>query len=111
LSNTIAFAEDAGRPAAYAPGWRPVAGTTYSGAGWANSDQDYELGNNTPPAPNSNCHGINCTNDNEIYSFHPGGACLLFGDGTVHFVSQDISLTVLSAMVTARGGEVFNFDE
>src|SRR5262249_38263555 len=34
---------------------------------------------------------INCNNGNEIYSFHPGGATFLFGDGAVRFLRQDIS--------------------
>jgi prepilin-type processing-associated H-X9-DG protein len=110
LSNTVAYGEDAGRPTAWAMTNILVAGTTYSGGGWANPDQDYEVGNNTPPAPNASCHGINCTNDNEIYSFHSGGANLLFGDGSVHFFSQSVSITVLSAVVTARGAEPVTFD-
>jgi prepilin-type processing-associated H-X9-DG protein len=88
----------------------PVANTFYTGAGWANPDQDYEVGNNTPPPPNSSCVGINCTNNNEIYSFHSGGANLLFGDGSVHFFSKTVTNTVLSAVMTARGNEVVSFD-
>ncbi len=53
LSNTVAYAEDAGRPTAWAMGNLLISGTTYSGAGWANPDMDFEVGNNTPPAPNS----------------------------------------------------------
>jgi prepilin-type N-terminal cleavage/methylation domain-containing protein/prepilin-type processing-associated H-X9-DG protein len=109
LSNTVAYAEDAGRPTAWAIGNIQVTGTTYTGGGWANPDQDYEVGNNTPPAPNSSCIGINCTNNNEIFAFHPGGANLLFGDGTVHFFSQNVSNVVLSAVLTARGGEEVGF--
>jgi prepilin-type N-terminal cleavage/methylation domain-containing protein/prepilin-type processing-associated H-X9-DG protein len=110
LSNTVAYAEDAGRPTAWAVGNILVTGTTYSGAGWANPDMDFEVGNNTPPAPNSSCVGINCTNNNEIFAFHPGGANLLFGDGSVHFFAHNVSNEVLSAVVTARGGEEVGFD-
>ena len=87
-----------------------VPNTTYTGAGWANPDQDYELGNNTPPAPNASCHGVNCTNNNEIYAFHTTGANALFGDGSVHFLSTTTSATVLSALATARGNETVSFE-
>ena len=48
-----------------------------SGSGWANRDNEYIThgftydGVNSPgPCP------VNCTNNNEVYSFHPGGvAC------------------------------------
>src|SRR5262249_28223985 len=29
---------------------------------------------------------VNCTSNNEIYAFHPGGANALFVDGSVHFI-------------------------
>jgi prepilin-type N-terminal cleavage/methylation domain-containing protein/prepilin-type processing-associated H-X9-DG protein len=111
LSNTVAYAEDAGRPSAYAMSGRiTVAGTTYSGAGWANPAMDFEVGNNTPPAPNASCVGINCTNNNEIFSFHTDGSNLLFGDGSVHFFHSSVSNSTLSAVVTARGNEPVDFD-
>ena len=32
---------------------------------------------------------MNCTNDNELYSFHSGGVNGVFGDGSVHFIRSD----------------------
>jgi prepilin-type processing-associated H-X9-DG protein len=40
-----------------------------------------------------------------ISSHHPGGANILFCDGSVHFLSNGISPDVLRALLTAAGGE------
>ena len=48
---------------------------------------------------------INTTSNNEIYSWHQGGANVLFGDGSVHFLQQSITPTLLIALVTRSGGE------
>ena len=47
LSNTIAIAEDAGRPSYYRQG-KLIAGSP-SGAGWADPNMDYDIGNETTP--------------------------------------------------------------
>jgi prepilin-type N-terminal cleavage/methylation domain-containing protein/prepilin-type processing-associated H-X9-DG protein len=43
-------------------------------------------------------------------SSHPGGANFLFGDGSVHFLSQNVPLGTLQALVTIAGGETINED-
>ena len=48
---------------------------------------------------------MNCTNDSEFYAFHPGGCNVVFADGSVRFITQSISMTTLSALVTRSGGE------
>jgi prepilin-type processing-associated H-X9-DG protein len=42
----------------------------------------------------------------DVYSFHPGGANVLFADGSVHFLSQNVSAATLVYLVTGSGGEV-----
>ena len=54
---------------------------------------------------------INCTNDNEIYSFHPGGCNFLFGDGSIRFVKETINPQVYSDLATRAGGEVVSSDQ
>ncbi len=42
----------------------------------------------------------------EMYSEHPGGANVMFGDGSVQFVSEMINQLVWSAMATRAGNEI-----
>ena len=43
-------------------------------------------------------------------SNHTGGVNVLFGDGSVHFVTQSVSLTTWRALSTRSGGEVLGSD-
>jgi prepilin-type N-terminal cleavage/methylation domain-containing protein/prepilin-type processing-associated H-X9-DG protein len=53
---------------------------------------------------------INCTTNNEIYSFHPGGANLLFADGSVHFIKESINPFTMVGLVTRAMGEILSSD-
>ena len=102
-SQTVLCAEDAGRPQL----WhrvRPVPGVLVSGGPWASRGLIW--GVRTEPDPPPWPCAMNCTNDREVYSFHPGGANAVFADGSVHFLKADLSLQVLAALVTRAGGEV-----
>lgn len=104
-SSTILIAEDAGRPQRFRAG-QPLSGRV-SGAGWADRDNEYILHGFTPdgvsaPGP---C-AINCTNDNEVYGFHPTGAQVLLGDGSVHLVRKTISIRVFARAITRQGNEM-----
>ena len=101
-SHTILYAEDAGRPQLYHKG-QQVPGILISGGPWASRNLIWGDGNDPDPPPWP-C-AINCTNDREVYSFHPGGANAVFADGSVHFLSADLSLKTLAALVTRAGGE------
>ena len=54
---------------------------------------------------------MNCTNmgpssgQSNIYSWHIGGTNMLFGDGSVRFVSEEVDLAVWRAASTIAGGE------
>lgn len=105
LSNTSWLAEDASRPTRYAFGRVKVSGFV-SGAAWADRDNEYlthgytQDGSASPgPCP------INCNNDNEIYSFHPAGAHLLIGDGSVRLVAETTDMRVIGRLLTRAGGE------
>jgi prepilin-type N-terminal cleavage/methylation domain-containing protein/prepilin-type processing-associated H-X9-DG protein len=107
-SNTLILAEDAGRPAQYLVG-KMVSATGFSGAGWADPNAEYGLdGTNPATGSGSGTCPINCSNDNEVYAFHTGGANILMCDGSVRFVSSSINIVVFGAMITANGGEVIS---
>jgi prepilin-type N-terminal cleavage/methylation domain-containing protein/prepilin-type processing-associated H-X9-DG protein len=54
---------------------------------------------------------VNCTSNNEIYAFHPGGANALFVDGSVHFIKDVASVQLIAALVTRAGGEIISADQ
>ena len=49
---------------------------------------------------------VNCVNADQLYSFHTGGANVLFADGAVHFLHNAVSIRVVAALATRAGGEV-----
>lgn len=135
MSNTMLLVECAGRPSLYrgsqhsqimqsAVGYKPS-----DGWGWAdignsgaldgatadgtqiNSAVKQPIGQlPTCPIPTACPVGanvfINATNDSEIYAFHTGGANVLMADGSVRFLSENMSLQTLAAICTRDGGEV-----
>ena len=98
------MAEAAGRPKLWRAG-RLVDGVS-NGAAWAAPGLLQGKGS----APNGivqpgQC-AINCTNQREVYSFHPGGANVLMADGSVRFLKESIDIRVFAGLVTRAGGEV-----
>ena len=49
-------------------------------------------------------YGTNGTS--ETFAFHVGGANILFGDGSVHFIGEAIDIRVYARLVTRKGDEV-----
>jgi len=47
----------------------------------------------------------NCGPNDEIFSFHPGGANVVFGDGHVEFLKDSIQPYIMASMVSRAGGE------
>jgi prepilin-type N-terminal cleavage/methylation domain-containing protein/prepilin-type processing-associated H-X9-DG protein len=129
-SNTIMIGEDAGRPNWYVAGGVFISAPTGNGqpnkpnkeGGWCDPNAAFSIdGSKTPctpavaggPAdgcvpgvqPGQTC-AANCTNDSEIFGFHPNGANVVMADGSVHFINMNIPICTLSSLVTRSGGEV-----
>jgi prepilin-type N-terminal cleavage/methylation domain-containing protein len=105
LSNTFMLFEDAGRPEKWVdsrrgdPSVSPV--EPISGARWADDEVEFWV--------HSVCgttQMINCSNTNEIYSFHPGGAEFLYGDGSVRFHPETIHPDAFVSLFTRAAGDV-----
>jgi prepilin-type N-terminal cleavage/methylation domain-containing protein/prepilin-type processing-associated H-X9-DG protein len=47
----------------------------------------------------------NCGSNDEIFSFHPGGALVVFADGHVSFLRDSLSSVVVASIVSRSGGE------
>ena len=49
---------------------------------------------------------VNCSNDNEVYSFHPSGSAAVCCDGAVRVLAVTTAIDVLAALSSCNGGEV-----
>jgi prepilin-type processing-associated H-X9-DG protein len=43
---------------------------------------------------------MNCDNYAEIFSFHPGGANIVFGDGSVDLIGEDVDIDTFVSLIT-----------
>jgi len=122
-ANTLVVAEDAGRPQHWTRQGRGPANTTVSsqcgnldvrngrvrGGGWADSMIAIPLHGLMQEGGEIRCPrpcAINCTNNNEVYSFHRVGANILFVDGNVRLINQNIDVNTYASMITIEGKEV-----
>lgn len=116
LSNTFLVVEDSGRDERIQPGnvyVDPVDGQNRRDWRWAEPDASgigisKQINNNKSPMGGpSICPWTvnNCGVFEEIFSFHPGGAHVLMGDGSVRFIAESLDYKTLRALVTAAGSE------
>ena len=49
---------------------------------------------------------INCTNNNEAFSFHPGVCSIVFADGHVKAVSEEMEIQIYASLITRAGEEI-----
>jgi prepilin-type processing-associated H-X9-DG protein len=105
LSQTILVGEQAGWPRWYTrQGFASNGGGDWSG--WAGRGPLWLYGF-TYDATNYGSCAINCYSK-DIYSFHPQGANVLFCDGTVSFLNQDIPVRLVARLITRAGEEVID---
>ncbi len=124
-SNTVLLGEDAGRPVGYNHARQiysqygsPVDGvlnpTNYGGGAWADPYTFAHLCGATADGIRCNPVGtclINCTSNNELYSFHPGGVNVGFADGSVHFFKESMDPRITVSLITRAGGEIVSSDQ
>jgi len=101
LSRTLMLFEDAGRPLQYKRG-APVEGATRSGS-WAEAESYMVYG--LSPACGMDSL-MNCSNWDEIYAFHPGGANFLYGDGSARFHTEGLELELFVTLFTRAAGDI-----
>jgi prepilin-type N-terminal cleavage/methylation domain-containing protein/prepilin-type processing-associated H-X9-DG protein len=104
-SSTLLIVEDAGRPHLW-QGGNQVPDKWLSGAGWASRSLLWGRGATADGTAFFGPCAVNCTNDREVYSFHSGGANVVFADGHVRFLSASLDIRTFAALVTRDGGEV-----
>ena len=120
-TNTIMIVECAGRPEHYQKGvfipetampktWS-FSGSHPTGGTWASHNKGLlingtdENGHNPSFTAVYSC-SINCSNDNEVYSFHTGGANVMMADASVRFLSESLAIDDLAALVSRAGYEI-----
>ena len=102
LSHTFMLAERAGLPYIYEDG--KYIERRAGNENWAGYETPFPV--TEIPSFGNDYRVINFTNDQEIYSFHPGGAIFLYGDGGVRFESEEMSFLTFANLFTTDGGEV-----
>lgn len=53
---------------------------------------------------------VGCSNDSEIFGFHPQGTNVLFGDGSVRWVRSGLSMAFAQTLLSRAGGEAISFE-
>jgi len=129
-SNTIFVAESAGRPQLYVRGVRQSADYKIkgvNGGGWARPASDlWVIGSDKAGTAVGGPYVINANNgfdhggtypltigtpalatdpSGAIFSFHSGGANVLFADGAVRFLDESIAAGTIASLATRAGGE------
>jgi prepilin-type N-terminal cleavage/methylation domain-containing protein/prepilin-type processing-associated H-X9-DG protein len=109
-SNTLLFAEDAGRPRLWRAG---MAGPdqVVRGGPWFTHFGSILQGSTFDGTAKPGQCALGCTNDREVYGFHPGGANAVFADGSVHFLRAGMDIRVMARLITRAGREVVSADD
>ena len=115
MSNTIMVVEDNGRDERMHANHiytDPIDGQKRRIWRWADPDNAIGISkgvnnNKTPLGGPTSCpwDTNNCGPCEEIFSFHPAGANVLYGDCSVKLLAENTSIATLRALITRAGGE------
>jgi prepilin-type N-terminal cleavage/methylation domain-containing protein len=120
LSNSIMYYEDVGRNENMKPDTTLAANSYLDPVDlegrrhWRWAEPDSSSGasktinnNRTPNGGPTGCTWNNhdCGPNNEWFSFHPGGAHAVMGDGGTRFVNENVALRVVYSLSTRENGE------
>ena len=110
-SNTLLIGELAGRPQVYRKGRADGSTSPFSGAGWGDvlSGENWFIGSlfDGSDSPTGGPCVVNCNNlrGQGLYSFHSGGANVLFADGSVQALDVDQLAAELLNKVDPNDGQ------
>ncbi|MBA4062247.1 MAG: hypothetical protein C0501_00810 [Isosphaera sp.] len=109
-SLTVMVAEAAARPLVYRRRVADPGVSNDQGIGWVDNEGPFSLDGAAADGSAEGCGlgcpaAMNARNDNEPYSFHPGGGNFLFADGHVRFVRETVPLAALAALCTRAAGD------
>jgi prepilin-type N-terminal cleavage/methylation domain-containing protein/prepilin-type processing-associated H-X9-DG protein len=127
LSNTILYAESAGRPYLYRKGVKigDLPNQRVNAGGWARPASDFSVdGSSYDGAVIPGPCAVNCTNGEDVgstvfphpyygtegtaetFAFHPGGANVALADGSVRIIGSTINIREYAKLVTRAEREV-----
>jgi prepilin-type N-terminal cleavage/methylation domain-containing protein/prepilin-type processing-associated H-X9-DG protein len=104
-STTLMVSEVAGRPQRWELGSADPDQQILGGP-WSAPANLVELGGNLMGVGEDSPGIINRSNNQQPYSFHPGGVNGLFADGSVRFLGSNLDVRTLAGLVSRAGGEV-----
>ena len=104
-SQTILVAECAGRPQLW-QGGAQVSSAVLTGGPWSSRNLLWGRGASPDGTAFFGPCAVNCTNDREVYGFHPAGANVVLADGSVRLLKAKIEIRAFAALVTRAGNDV-----
>ncbi|HEX4613893.1 MAG TPA: DUF1559 domain-containing protein [Urbifossiella sp.] len=114
LSNTILFAEQAGRPDYYVLGVKQPTNAGLLNPNWWGPWASYNSIKYQGYAANGTSAGtacsITCNNSQGVSNFHTGGAMFSMCDGSVRLINTSVPVLTLSQMFSRDGGETASPD-
>ena len=89
-------------PSTTRPACAPGACSDYQ---WAD-ERTYAVWSNDPDPSCPHTLAFSCNNYADVYSLHIGGGNFVFGDGSVHFLSEDVNVDTFISLFTPNANDV-----